>query len=230
MGSLSGGEAAGEDPRCGDRAGHGESRIEDDTMLRSTLRGVMLFTLLTLPPAVMADRTYNLLNGSTVPSGYTLSGTITTDGTIGTIQAANILSWTWTITNGVSSFTASSTGPGDVTTPGITATGAALVLPYAGSVYAEFMNQHYIVLNNNLEWHTGGDGTPIWEAALGPPVGGTGVSGFPYDLGGAPGTIALAFPVAVPEPSSLYIVGFGAVCVYVMGHKRRARRTATTDV
>ena len=51
---------------------------------------------------------------------------------------------------------------------------------------------------------------------------------------GGPGAsswlIASASPVAVPEPSPLYLVGFGAVCgsVYVMGHKRRARRTATT--
>jgi PEP-CTERM motif len=37
-------------------------------------------------------------------------------------------------------------------------------------------------------------------------------------------------PFAVPEPSTLYLLGFGAVCgsVYVMGHKRRERRTATT--
>ena len=42
--------------------------------------------------------------------------------------------------------------------------------------------------------------------------------------------IASPSPVAVPEPSSLYIAGFGAVCgsVYVMGQNRRARRTATT--
>ena len=35
----------------------------------------------------------------------------------------------------------------------------------------------------------------------------------------------------VPEPSTLYLLGFGAVCgsVCVMGHKRRERRTATTD-
>jgi len=47
------------------------------------------------------------------------------------------------------------------------------------------------------------------------------------DLAGSP--IEVASTVVVPEPSPLYIVGFGAVCVYVMGHKRRARRTATTD-
>ena len=58
----------------------------------------------------MADRMYEL---QSVPTdGWTLSGTITTDGTIGTIQATNILSWTWTISGGGSSVTVSSTDPG----------------------------------------------------------------------------------------------------------------------
>ena len=70
-------------------------------MHRITQQAVMLFTLLTLPPAVMADRMYEL---HSVPTdGWTLSGTIRTDGTIGTIQSTNILSWTWTISGGGSS-------------------------------------------------------------------------------------------------------------------------------
>jgi hypothetical protein len=38
------------------------------------------------------------------------------------------------------------------------------------------------------------------------------------------------FIATVPEPSSEYLLGFGAMCgsVYVLGHKRRAPRTATT--
>ena len=101
------------------------------------------------------------------------------------------------------------------------------------------MNQPYIALSNlnnsfaSIEWHTSiYDGTPIWEAALEPP-GGPGetgaVLGSTYDPGGAPGTIALTSPAAVPEPSTLYLLGFGAVCVYIMGHKRKGRKTATTN-
>jgi hypothetical protein len=201
----------------------------------------MLFTLLTLPPAVMADRTYDFQFNPGVWYGqpWTLSGTITTDGTIGTIQATNILFWTWTLTNGVSSFTASSTDPyagmstitegaGVNTMPGITATGAGLFLPvpssdvpYRFTLYAP---------PDQLMWQTNAGGTTqfsIFDYSA--EIDG----GWLENLAGGAGSawqFASASPVAVPEPSSLYIVGFGAVCVYVMGHKRRARRTATTDV
>ena len=73
-------------------------------MHRFTLQVAMLLTLLTLPPAVLANAshiTYSILNSPELQNGWTLSGTITTDGTIGQIQGSNILSWTWTwITSG----------------------------------------------------------------------------------------------------------------------------------
>ena len=47
----------------------------------------------------------------------------------------------------------------------------------------------------------------------------------PYD----PSATWLIASTSVPEPSTLYLLEIGAVCVYVMGHKRRERRTATTD-
>ena len=82
-------------------------------MLRSMLCGLMLFTLITLPPAVMADRIYNILPYPVSDGGWKLSGTITTDGTMGAIQATNILSWTWNLSSpGSSGWTVSSTDPG----------------------------------------------------------------------------------------------------------------------
>ncbi len=199
-------------------------------MLRSMLRGVMLFTLLTLPPAVLADRTYNIQYNGDIQYGWTLSGTITTDGTIGTIQATNILSWTWTLTNGVSSFSASSTDPyAGVSTitlgapvntmPGITATAAGLFLPVpSGDVPYRFTLSDS---PDQIMWQTNAGGSTQFNIDdisanidggwLGYYAGGPGASSW---------LIASASPVAVPEPSSLYIVGFGAVCVYVMGQKR----------
>ncbi len=52
-------------------------------MHRFTLQAVMLSTLLTLPTAARADRMYNILNNPDIQNGWTLSGTITTDGTMG---------------------------------------------------------------------------------------------------------------------------------------------------
>jgi len=194
-------------------------------MHRFTQQAVMLFTLLTLPSAVLADRTYNIQNYPDLQNGWTLSGTITTDGTIGTIQSTNILSWTWTVTSGVNSLTFSSTDPGAmVYTGGITATGAGL--------FVTNQNQQYIDL---ADYNPGGQ---VWLTAsttnisLAAPLDNN--PGSYTTRTEEPGSSAWLFaspsPVAVPEPSSLNIVGFGAVCgcVHVMGHKRRARRTATT--
>jgi len=196
-------------------------------MHRFTLQAVMLFTLLTLPSAVLADRTYNIQNYPDLQNGWTLSGTITTDGTIGTIIPPNILSWTWTITNGASSFTVSSTDPGAVvkTTDGITATGVALLVP--------FPNQALLLTSPGgaLTWGTDLTQYSTAGEAFLTPTTGTGWSTTETAEPGSPAWLfASTSPVAVPEPSSLNIVGFGAVCgcVHVMGHKRRARRTATT--
>jgi hypothetical protein len=62
---------------------------------------MMLFTLLTLPQAVMAGSvTYNLVSYPDLQNGWTLSGTIATEGTTaGTIQPPNITSWSWSILN-----------------------------------------------------------------------------------------------------------------------------------
>ncbi len=192
-------------------------------MLRSMLRGVMLFALLTLPPAVMAARTYNIQTYPDLQKGWTLSGTITTDGTIGTIQATNILSWTWTGTTGVSSWTVSSTDPGTVVyTGGVTATGAGLFLTYG-------IQSIDLGVPGGAQMFLYATSTAIgFDDALGNYQ--DSYTTWTEQPGSTAWQIASASPAAVPEPSSLHLVGFGAVCVYVMGHKRRARRTATTDV
>ena len=56
-------------------------------MHRFTQRGVMLFALLTLPPAVLAERRTTSRITRDVQNGWTLTGTITTDGTQGIISS-----------------------------------------------------------------------------------------------------------------------------------------------
>jgi hypothetical protein len=50
-----------------------------------------------------APITYTFVDNSGFQSGHTLSGSITTDGTIGDISTENILNWNWTITNNATS-------------------------------------------------------------------------------------------------------------------------------
>ncbi len=224
-------------------------------MHRFTQQAVILFTLLTLPPAVWAgSTTYDIQNypgilegyilgppTQVIQNGWTLSGTITTDGFIGDINENDIKSWTWTVTSGATTYTAKSTDPGASTIvegPTIQATQTEILIPdspwpvntyghpeavtlvLSSGAEALSWTMEYafpwsnwpssLIYTNAGRWHT-------YEWQTGPT---------PYLYW----TVAQASAAAVPEPASLYLVGFGAVCgcVYVMGHKRRARRTATT--
>ncbi len=206
-------------------------------MHRFTQQAVMLFTLLTLPPAVLAgSTTYHIQNYPDLQNGWTLSGTITTDGTIGTIQPVDILSWTWTITQGTNSITnTGSENSGHIEmTNEITATKTQLTLEQNqfSSIFLIGVHSPY---QDSISWFGNEQSTDYQYTASIEQAQQT----FPLlpwnDVGltGAAlgdGLIATVSAAAVPEPASLFLVGFGAVCgsVYVMGHKRRERRTATT--
>ncbi len=202
-------------------------------MLTPTPRAMMLFTLLSIPQAVMAgSMTYDIVNYPADQNGWTLSGTITTDGKTGDLAPTDILSWTWTITTGGFPFPIAFTASSSDATAGIGATNLEatttdIEAPIGGELDLQAY-PNYLVYNRlpgfqqtyYTEIYTGG--RPIlyytWST-INPSMGGT-----------DPWVIA-----SVPEPSSLYLLGFGAVCgsVYVMGHKvmgrkRRERRTATT--
>jgi hypothetical protein len=77
-----------------------------------------------------AATTYTIQNYQADQNGATVTGTITTDGTLGVITVANILKWTWTISaHGLSSFTLSSSDPGAATSGCFVATSTNLTLP-----------------------------------------------------------------------------------------------------
>src|SRR5271166_5415027 len=207
-------------------------------MQKTTLRAMTLFTLLTLSPAVLAgSMTYDIVNHPDYQDGWNLSGTITTDGIIGLLQSSDITSWTWTVTMSGSSQTYRSTDPGALTiADGLTATntGQLILIPPTPP-----MTTYEIQLVTKIAYLT--DGADYYVLPTPP-----GVEWFTeaatfsnpsmywgYHL---PNVVPVeeftfATTTAVPEPSTLYLLGFGAVCgsVYVMGHKRRERRTAMTD-
>lgn len=59
-----------------------------------------------------ASITYIIQNYASLQDGYTLSGTITTDGNVGTLSASDITGWSFTTSGGPNGFTASATGAG----------------------------------------------------------------------------------------------------------------------
>ena len=48
---------------------------------------------------------YNIVNYPGLENGWTVSGTITTDGTIGTLSASDITAWSWSLTDGATTDT-----------------------------------------------------------------------------------------------------------------------------
>jgi len=222
-------------PPQSDWAGHCASRNGKDPMHRCTQQAVMLFTLLTLPPAVLAgSTTYNLVNHPDYQDGWTLSGTITTDGTIGLLQSSDITSWTWTVTKPGSSQTYRS-GPGTVSyADGLTATNTGLLILIRNTGTGILLNTPFGGINDGYGTWEGGPAGPTYFTGAGGSASGHFVfywSDEPPNPSAVPlEEFTFAATTAIPEPATLYLLGFGAVCgcVYVMGHKRRARRTATT--
>lgn len=206
-------------------------------MQKTTLRAMTLFTLLTLPPAVLAgSTTYDIVNYPDYQDGWNLSGTITTDGIIGLLQSSDITSWTWTVTMSGSSQTYRSTDPGATTiVDGLTATntGQLILIPTTVNTYEIILatsGQHPGFLTDTYGYFYG-----PFELTYGTEAGVIALEQYYWAVVHYPVPVPLeeftfATTTAVPEPSTLYLLGFGAVCgsAYVMGHKRRARRTATT--
>ncbi len=120
-------------------------------MQRCMVRAVMLFTLITLTPAVWAEVTYSIANYPADQNGWNLTGSIVTDGNTGLLTANDILSWTWTITLDTTTYTATSTATGQVFVDGLIATATQLILPQSTLTSSEF----YLFdnpANNTLLW------------------------------------------------------------------------------
>jgi len=189
-----------------------------------------LWMLLVVPQIMKADITYDIqnypayqvdyTNGS---SEHTLSGTIMTNGTIGTLSSTDILSWTVTFDG---TETIKSTDPGAIAS-------------VSGPVYSSIGNI------------TVGTGASL-DFSESFPGGGGGLlgysngysSGFDYiarfsltssegilwltpttNLGGNPWVVAAVQTTIVPEPSTLTIAGVASVCgiAYGLARKRKAQ-------
>ena len=117
-----------------------------------------------------AGLTYSLTNFASLQIGWTVSGSITTDGTIGSLSSSNITSWDYTATNGVSTFTGASTTSGAFIN-GFDAIGATSTSFYvqgqtghimlvADAVYSSLINWNY---NQNTYSGQAPAGTLKWN-------------------------------------------------------------------
>jgi hypothetical protein len=163
---------------------------------------------------------YEIQNYAALQNGYTLSGTITTDGTIGTLTSADITAWSFSVT-GPSSYGSSSLSPGAGTqVNGVTATAAAITMapsaPDSDFGSLQFFSDSPPVLNYGRADANDGNGdrysslsfpTQAWITFGGYPPG--------LQLGGSTWIIATANVSAVPEPSTLTLALLGVVCLAV---------------
>jgi hypothetical protein len=190
-------------------------------MRRFVLAMAAIALLLALPRVAEANITYSIQNYSADQGGLTLTGSITTDGTIGDLATSDILSWTYTITAaGGSTGTASSTdsGAGITLLENVVASQSSITLafpdadatevvnqlrldtpPGAGSANLDYVRELYAPGSNTTDPHNFYIGSAHnvgnWNN-MDPAMGGTN-----------PWVIA----TAVPEPSSLILAGPGAL-------------------
>jgi hypothetical protein len=171
-----------------------------------------------------ASITYNIQNYPSLQNGLTLSGTITTDGTIGVINTPNIRAWSFTI-SGPDGTTENSTKPGaTVTAYNVTATSSQLlmaVLPNGGSselLFRDSTNLSEMTYTRTLPsfgsdvYNATGNVFVLWSDS--PPSS---------QLGGDPWIVAQT----VPEPGSLTLALLGTACPALVAWTRRHRVTSS---
>ena len=79
-------------------------------MSRLAVLAILAVCIVGTAPVSQADIVYTVNNNASLQQGYTLTGTITTDGKIGDLAGSDIGAWSITATNGTATYTTSGTG------------------------------------------------------------------------------------------------------------------------
>ncbi len=221
-------------------------RITQSFLAKSAAVAVVLLSVSTF--ASGADMTYNLVDYPADETGTwagqcSLSGSIVTDGMVGTLSYTDVVSWSYTITNsggysgacqGVSAYNPSDPDPGYINGwGGITATPTQLILGTNGILWLREDGPLGGTLDYNYEWPepSGGmSGGSIYQGTSTPsdwpPSGDPAHALFGWQSVDPPmfdGT-PLVIAQTAPEPSTIALLSAGAIGLVGYAWRRRRKR------
>jgi hypothetical protein len=175
---------------------------------------------------------YNIQNYADLQNGYTVSGTITTDGTIGTLTLPGaITAWSFSVT-GPESYQATSQDPGAETlVVNLTASASELTMtlpPTNGYNQFDLFGPSIVLAYERTPEEGGFPGSDFY-GAMSPGVADLWGTFTPYppglSLGGSPWIIATA--ATIPEPGTLTLALLGGACIGAVQWMRRCRRAVS---
>jgi hypothetical protein len=171
---------------------------------------------------------YNIQNYADLQNGFTLSGTITTDGTIGTLTSADVTAWSFSVA-GPTQYQLTSQNPGAfLVVSNLTASATELSLAHTNTIgliegltlvgpqpTAFPILSYQRIPGADVYTSFGDQGANSWSDFAPFPPG--------LSLGGSTWIIATA--ATVPEPGTLTLALLGGAWIGAVQWKRQCRRS-----
>lgn len=216
--------------------------------LKTLLSAVAIFSSI-LTTQASADYVYNIgQNYAPLPNGWILSGQFTTDINTGALTTSDILSWSYTESNGPQSYTFSSTDPGSAWSISgvVIATPSAIEIPSPETTPSPLGLTGVVVLDTGYSGITPPSSSIFWErnGPTGAPPSSDFLSSYlsnnfllfsdsgptfalnlPPATPNDPWLIATASPT--PEPTTITMLVSGFLAIGGFGLFRRRRRGAS---